>query len=191
MRRIDRRRTTKDGIQRRRIAPLVFALLTQIGAGAMVGGLAPIAVRAQGESHASADVMAEGTLQAQTPEPTPAFRLVSAQVVTSTGNRPPLLRLAANGPIAFRVLTAAEAAESGVPLDSGRLMVRLHGVRPGDLTASGNLAPFSIVITPANDDAGGASDSIVNVGLAALPAGASLRARSGQRINELEFVVTP
>jgi hypothetical protein len=112
-----------------------------------------------------------------------AFRLVSAQVVTAAGDRPPLLRLAANGPIAFQVLTPEE---SGLPAGSSRLAVRLYGVRPGelDLSTLGGLAPFSLVVTPSG------SDAIVNVGLAGLAADATLRVRAGQRMNELEVVAS-
>jgi hypothetical protein len=118
--------------------------------------------------------------QAQVQE---TFRLVSAQVVTAAGDRPPLLRLAANGPIAFQVLTPEE---SGLPAGSSHLAVRLYGVRPGDLDLAtlGGLAPFSLVMTESGTGA------VVNIGLAGLATDATLRARAGQRTNELEVVAS-
>lgn len=107
------------------------------------------------------------------------FRLVSAQVVTAAGSRPPLLRLAANGPIAFQALTPEE---SGLPAGSPRLAVRLYGVRPGELATLGGLDPFSLVVTASGTDA------IVHVGLAA---DATLRVRAGRRMNELEVIASP
>jgi hypothetical protein len=170
------RRACKAARGRRLLVALVLMLLAELGTGVIVGGLRPVVLRAQTYGG----------------PPAPAFRLVSAQVVTTSGGGPPLLRLAANGPIAFRALAAEEAEALGVAPGSRRLVVHLYGLRPGDLAGSGDLAPFSVIITPASDGAGSSgSDAIVNVGLANLPPDAVLHARAGQRVNELEFVVMP
>jgi hypothetical protein len=174
------------GTRPRGLTAIALMLLAELSTGAVAGGVVGALT--------GGALMPTATLHAQAPASASAsaFRLVSAQVVTASGGRPPLLRLAANGPIAFRVLTAEEAAASGVAPGSRRLAVRLYGVRAGDLAASGSLAPFSVVITSASAGEGGSgSDTIVNVGLGGLAPDAALQVRAGQRVNELELVVTP
>lgn len=156
------------------LARLVLVLLAEVAVGVVMSGVRPLPMRAESRPD--------------------TFRLVSAQVVTTAGDRPPLLRLAANGPIAFRVLTAEE---SGLPQGSQRVAVRLYGVLAGDVESGGGLAPFSMVVTPASDGGSGgagagasASDTMINVGLAGLAPDAALRVRAGQRANELEIIPT-
>jgi hypothetical protein len=171
------------------LARLALVLLAEMSVGVIVSSLAPALMRAQAQTDMPAAVEPlKAETQAQTQE-AQAFRLVSAQVVTASSDRPPLLRLAANGPIAFRVLTSEE---SGLPQGSPRLAVRLYGVRPGELATLGGLDPFSLVVTAASDGgSSGGSDSIINVGLTGLAPDATLHARAGQRANELEIVATP
>lgn len=102
------------------------------------------------------------------------YRLVSAQVVAST-DRPPTLKLSANGPIAFSV----QAAAQGTPAAPNRVSARLYGVAPGDLASTG-LAPFSVTFQ------GEGHDTILTVVGAA---GHRLELRSAKQSNEIEVVV--
>jgi hypothetical protein len=101
------------------------------------------------------------------------FRLVAAQVVTAT-ERPPVLKLTANGPIAFRVVDD-ESAQG--PADSHRLVARLYGVVPGDVGVAAGVAPFSLTVR------GEGSDTIITVSVAG---DATLGIRSASRANEVE-----
>jgi hypothetical protein len=106
------------------------------------------------------------------------FRLVSAQVITRTEG-PPTLRLAANGPIAFRVLPP-EA--TGDPASPNRVVARLHGVAPGDgvqLAGGAALAPFSLSTRAEGND------TILTV---TATAGVRLEIRAAMRSNELDIV---
>src|SRR5262245_44192426 len=73
------------------------------------------------------------------------WRLASAQVVTSTAS-PPVLKLTANGPIAFEVLPADV---NGNPVGAGRVVARLFGVGAGEIASFGDLAPFALTVTAA------------------------------------------
>jgi hypothetical protein len=103
------------------------------------------------------------------------FRLVSAQVVTA-GDRPPTLKLSANGPIAYRVFRDEDAGDA-VP---GRIRARLYGVHPGEIGALGPLAPFSLSAVREGHD------TILTVSAAGSLRGAELVIRSGGRSNEIE-----
>lgn len=107
------------------------------------------------------------------------YRLASAQVVTAT-DRPPVLKLTASGPIAFRVVPAEE---TGVPASPHRLTARLYGVMPGDLATLTGLAPFALATTGVDHD------TIVTISASGLPSTASLHLRMGMRSNELEVVI--
>jgi hypothetical protein len=107
------------------------------------------------------------------------YRLASAQVVTAT-DRPPVLKLTASGPIAFRVVPAEE---TGVPASPHRLTARLYGVMPGELATLTGLAPFDVTTT------GMGNDTMVTVSASGLPAAATLSVRTGMRSNELEVVI--
>lgn len=108
------------------------------------------------------------------------YRLASAQVVTAT-DRPPVLKLTASGPIAFRVVPAEE---TGVPDSPHRLTARLYGVTPGELATLTGLAPFAVTTTATGND------TIVTVSAAGLPSSATLSVRAGMRSNELEVAIT-
>jgi hypothetical protein len=99
---------------------------------------------------------------------------MSAQVVTRTEG-PPSLRISANGPIAFRTLTAAEAGEPAAP---NKIKARLYGVVPGDLTGSG-LAPF---VLAAQADG---QDTLLTV---TVSSNVQLELRAGNKSNELAVV---
>jgi hypothetical protein len=114
---------------------------------------------------------APATLMAQE-----AYRLMSAQVVTRTEG-PASLRITANGPIAFRVLTASEAGEPAAP---NKTKARLYGVAPGDLTGSG-LTPFVLV---AQADG---QDTLLTV---TASSNVKLELRAGKKSNELEVVAS-
>jgi hypothetical protein len=104
------------------------------------------------------------------------YRLVSAQVVMSPQD-PPILKLAANGPIAFASLSADEA---GVAASPARIVARLYGVTPGDLGTPTSLAPFIVTVRQVDND------SMVTVEVASLPAGHALTLRAAPRTSELE-----
>jgi hypothetical protein len=108
------------------------------------------------------------------------YRLASAQVVTFT-DRAPVLKLAANGPIAFTVLPP----EDGTSPDPQRVRLRLHGVAPGGPATLAGLAPFvvSVVAEPRG--------SLVTVSLPGLPSGAQLHVRAGVQSNEIEVRSVP
>ena len=106
------------------------------------------------------------------------FRLVSAQVVTA-GDRPPTLKLSANGPIAYRV-SGDDETEPPVP---GQLRARLYGVTPGEIGTLGTLFPFSVSAVAQGHD------TILTVTAAGLQQGAELAVKSGGRTNEIEVTV--
>ncbi|MGE0593257.1 MAG: hypothetical protein AB7Q15_12035 [Vicinamibacterales bacterium] len=110
------------------------------------------------------------------------FRLASAQVV-AFADEAPVLRLTANGPVAFeRLPTDAGPGAEG----SGEVRVRLFGVLPGELARTDDLAPFAVSVVPVD---GGAEITVQAFGL---QPGATLAVRTGQSIRELEFrVVAP
>jgi hypothetical protein len=106
------------------------------------------------------------------------FRLVSAQVVTA-GDRPPTLKLSANGPIAYRVVGDEEPGSS-VP---GQIRARLYGVTPGEIGTLGTLFPFSVSAVSQGDD------TILTVSATGLSQGAALVIKSGVRANEIDVTV--
>jgi hypothetical protein len=128
-----------------------------------------------------------GEVFGQTQATAASWRLASAQVVTST-ERPPVLKLTANGPIAFQVLPADS---SGQPITPGRIVARLYGVAPGDLASSGDLAPFALTVTPADSANGTDSDAIVTISTAAVSwtSGQALVMRAGMKSNEIEAAI--
>ncbi len=101
------------------------------------------------------------------------FRLVSSQVVTAT-ERPPLLKLSANGPIAFRLVDDEAAGDGRAPR---RLVARLYGVVPGDAGIAAGVAPFSLALHREG------SDTIITV---STTDGAALGIRAASRANEVE-----
>lgn len=109
------------------------------------------------------------------------FRLASAQVVEST-DRPPMLKLTANGPIAFQVETAAESGADGSP---NQLVIRLYGVTVEQGAALDAVAPFSVATTAIDHS------TRVLVRTAALPAGERLQVRAGSRTSEIEVFSAP
>ncbi len=106
------------------------------------------------------------------------FRLASAQVV-AFADQAPVLRLTANGPVAFERL----------PADAGpvaEVRVRLFGVLPGELARTDDLSPFAVSVLSVD---GGAEVTVQALGL---QPGATLVVSTGQSIRELEFrVVAP
>lgn len=71
------------------------------------------------------------------------FQLASAQVVPSTSGAP-LLRVAANGPIAYEVEPAGDGS-------TGHLQLRLHGVAPKDGFVSTDLTPYYVQVQAVGD----------------------------------------
>jgi hypothetical protein len=108
------------------------------------------------------------------------YRLASVQVVAAS-ERPPALKLSANGPIAFAPLPADE---SGVPAGPHRLVARLYGVTPGDLGSLNGLAPFAVSAVASG------SDTLLTVSAGSLPPDATLQLRAGMRSNELQVVIS-
>lgn len=106
------------------------------------------------------------------------FQLMSAQVITRT-EAPPLLRLTANGPIAFRVLPASEFGDTG----PNRLKARLYGVLPGDLKSPGMDAytPYAL-LTQADG-----KDTLLTV---VAPSNLKIELRAAMKSNELDVVAT-
>ena len=114
-----------------------------------------------------------------------AYRLASAQVVTSTV-RPPVLKLTASGPIAFEALPTDA---NGNPVGPGRVVARLFGVAPGDLASFGDLAPFGLTVTSAESANGTDTDTIVTITTGAVSSGQMLMLRAGMKSNELEAAI--
>ena len=129
--------------------------------------------------------------QAPTSVAATAYRLASAQVVTST-DRPPMLRLSASGPIAFEVLPTDA---SGDPVGPGRVVARLFGVAPADGASSssglGDLAPYVLTMTTAVSANGTDTDTIVTImtGAVASDSNARLVLRPGMKSNEIEAAI--
>ena len=104
------------------------------------------------------------SFRAQAPAIATTYRLASAQVVTSTV-LPPVLKLSANGPIAFQVLPADA---NGAPVGPDRVVARLFGIAPGDLASSGDLAPFALTATAEASANGMDTDTIVTIATGAV-----------------------
>ena len=112
-----------------------------------------------------------GVLMAQT------YLLASAQVITST-DRAPVLKLTANGPIAFSI----QPPSSDAVATPNTLTVRLYGVLPGDVATAGALDPFVVVASAME---GG---SQVTITVNTIVEGQRLTARTGTSVNVLEIV---
>lgn len=126
--------------------------------------------------------LVDAPLLAQTVAPPPStstYQLASAQVI-QPAEGPPILKLAADGPIAFASLPADDA---GVPASPARIVARLYGVTPGDVAAPASVAPFVVTVRPVDND------SVVIVEVPGLPAGHTLTLRSSQRTSELEVLI--
>ena len=114
------------------------------------------------------------------------WRLASAQVVTSTAS-PPVLKLTANGPIAFEVLPADA---NGNPVGAGRVVARLFGVAAGEIASFGDLAPFALTVTAAESANGTDADTIVTITTGGITtSGQTLVLRAGMKSNELEAAI--
>ncbi|NOT43629.1 MAG: hypothetical protein HOP14_03375 [Acidobacteria bacterium] len=110
------------------------------------------------------------------------FRLASAQVV-AFADQASVLRLTANGPVAFERLPADAGP---VAEGSAEVRVRLFGVLPGELARTDDLSPFAVSVLSVD---GGAEVTVQALGL---QPGATLVVSTGQSIRELEFrVVAP
>jgi hypothetical protein len=107
------------------------------------------------------------------------YRLMSAQVVTRTDG-PPSLRLAANGPIAFRVLPASETGE---PVAPNTVKAKLYGIMPGELFASGvePYAPYALVTQVDGQD------TLLTV---VAPSNLKIELRAAMKSNEIVVVAT-
>jgi hypothetical protein len=117
---------------------------------------------------------------------TTAYRLASAQVVTSTIG-PPTLKLTASGPIAFQPLPIDA---NGNPVGPGRVVARLFGVAPGDVTSFGDLAPFTVTVAAVESANATDTDTIVTITTGAgATSGQTLLLRAGMKSNELEAVI--
>jgi len=115
------------------------------------------------------------------------YRLASAQVVASTV-RPPVLKLTASGPIAFEILPIDT---NGDPTGSNRVVARLYGVAPGDVTSFGDLAPFALTITATESANATDADTIVTITTGAISATSDqmLVLRAGMKSNEIEAAI--
>jgi len=105
------------------------------------------------------------------------YLLASAQVITST-DRAPVLKLTANGPIAFSL----QPPSSDAVATPNTLTVRLYGVLPGDVATAGALDPFVVVASAME---GG---SQVTITVNTIVEGQRLTARTGTSVNVLEIV---
>ena len=105
------------------------------------------------------------------------FVLASAQVVDST-TAPPVLKLTANGPIAFEVVQNDQADGT-----DGGLVVRLYGVHPSGDLSLGSLAPFSVSVTEVADGCR------LRISMAQLAGSPHWVVKTGGRANELEVSV--
>ena len=116
-----------------------------------------------------------------------AYRLASAQVVTSTV-RAPMLKLTASGPIAFEILPIDA---NGDPVSPNRVAARLFGVAPGDIASFGDLAPFALTVTAAESANATGTDTIVTITTSAVGAtsGQALVLRAGMKSNEIEAAI--
>lgn len=150
----------------RRLIPAICATLLLAAGGSG---------QASGEPHAVGEPPASAT----------TWRLASAQVVTSTV-APPMLKLAASGPIAFETLPADP---NGGPIGPGRIVARLFGVTPGDLASSGDLAPFVLTATPAASANGTDVDTIVTIATGVVTSGQTLVLRAGMKSHEIEAAI--
>jgi hypothetical protein len=137
---------------------------------------------ATGVTSGTGRAMVDAPLLAQTAAPPPStstYQLASAQVILPTEG-PPILKLAANGPIAFASLPADDA---GIPASPARIVARLYGVSPGDVAAPVSVAPFVVTVRSVDND------SVVTIEVPGLPAGHALTLRSSHRTSELEVVI--
>jgi hypothetical protein len=150
----------------------IATIVRRLGA---VGGA--IAVATIAAIAGSAGIAGSVALSAQE-----TYRLASAQVVM-IGDRPPVLKLTANGPIAFALLSEDE----GQPAAPSRLIARFHGVAPGSLTAPGGTEPFAVSVRAASATTD--SDAIVTITVAGLPPGQALTLRQGSRSNDVEVSI--
>lgn len=105
------------------------------------------------------------------------FHLASAQVVAGDG--PPMLRLAASGPVAHAV--EPEADGSATPPD--RLRLRLYGVTPTAALAAEPVAPYTLQATADG------RDTVLVVAAPGLAAGGRLALGTAARASELVIVV--
>jgi hypothetical protein len=105
------------------------------------------------------------------------FHLASAQVVTGDG--PPMLRLAASGPVAHAV--EPEADGSATPAD--RLRLRLYGLTPTAGFSAEVVAPYTLQATADG------RDTILVVSAPGLASGARLAVGTAARASELLIVV--
>ncbi len=101
--------------------------------------------------------------------------LASAQVVTPV-ERPPLLRLAANAPLAFETRPSEDGDAGGASL-----VVYLPGVVRADLATLGPLLPFGVTAVHVE---GGMEVTVSAAGVA------GLEARAGRQPNEIDIVAS-
>jgi hypothetical protein len=164
--------------------------LGSIGAMLMAaGGNAGVAAG----TDAGASVAASASASDQAPAAAAAsYRLASAQVVTSTV-KPPVLKLTANGPIAFEVLPADPGGSGGAGTSGGRIVARLYGVAPADLASFGDLTPFALAATAVASANGSDTDTIITITTGAVSAasGQALVLRAGMKSNEIEAAIVP
>lgn len=109
------------------------------------------------------------------------YRLASAQAVGIDGG-PPLLRLSANGPIAFSVEPPPPDGSGGGP---AQVVVRLHGVAMADGADFSSVAPFAV--SASSDQRG----TRLVIQYAGVPPDRHLAVRAGLRSSEIEIVSAP
>jgi hypothetical protein len=105
------------------------------------------------------------------------FHLASAQVVTGDG--PPMLRLAASGPVAH----AVEPEPDGSATPADRLRLRLYGVTATAALAAEVVAPYTLQAI------GDGRDTILVVTAPGLAPGTRLAVGTAARASELVIVV--
>ncbi len=105
------------------------------------------------------------------------MQLASAQVVVTAGGQP-VLKLAADGPVAYRV----EPADPNGPPASAQLRLRLYGVTAAAGLTAASVAPYALVA--ARDG----RDTVLTISAAGLPAGLQLAVGPAARASELTVV---
>lgn len=112
----------------------------------------------------SATALAQGT----------QMQLASAQVVLTAGGQP-VLKLAADGPLAYRV----EPADPNGPPTPAQLRLRLYGVTAAPGLTAASVAPYALVATRDG------RDTVLTISAVGLPAGLQLAMGTAARASEL------
>jgi len=102
------------------------------------------------------------------------MQLASAQVVLTAGGQP-VLKLAADGPLAYRV----EPADPNGPPTPAQLRLRLYGVTATAGLTAASVAPYTLVA------AVDGRDTVLSISAAGLPAGLQLTVGPAARASEL------